>query len=441
MRRWPSCNLAVTVLLSSCLTYLPSIAAAQQVCEIEKAQQLFGQQPRPVDTVESLLKTCIDAGSTDYRIYMFLGVMARDSGDRKRAIEWLRKAHQADPQALNPALELAFTLEAKHGREAAKVYEDVLKIDPASRPALLGLARIARSDSRLDDASKIYDQLLKTDPNDLDASNGLAWLALANRHREQGRAGFERVLIRDPNNAEARIGLTKAGDVYRNLVEASSTLVSTSLGTSWGFGARGQFGITAFDTLELGLTHYTEELRTVTAAGVGVLPSNDVTLGYNRLVPLRYAVSLIYDYRAHTGLPDEHWVDGGVNYYLSDSLQWFGGYRQMFGAPQWNGRLVRTGLSVSLSDSWQATGTVYYAAQAIYNNYRPIVTGVFDVTYYGPRNMLVVAGAGYSPVISNLDLHIRTILPVTDRVAVQFLIAHNSVNADTRAQVGLRFNW
>ncbi len=441
MRRWTSSNLAITAFLSGCLASLPSIAGAQPTCEIEKAQQLFGQQPRPVETVERLLKACVDAGSTDYRIYMFLGVMARDSGDRERAIEWLRKAHQADPEALNPALELAFTLEAKHGREAAQVYEEVLKRDPASRPALLGLGRIARGEYRLDDARMIYEQLLQTNPNDPDATNGLAWVALANRRREQGRVGFEHVLTLDPNNDEARIGLTKVDNVYRNVVETTGTLVSNSLGSSWGAGARGLFGITALDTVELGLTHYTEELRTLTATGVTVLPSNDVTIGYNRLVPLNYAVALTYDYRAHTSLPAEHWVDGGVTYYLTDYLRWFGGYRQMFGAPQWDGRLVRTGLSVSLSDSWQVTGTVFYAAQAVYNNYRPILTGVFDVTYYGPHNMLVVAGAGYSPVISNLDLHIRTILPVTDRVAVQFVVGHNSVNADTRASVGLRINW
>ena len=163
----------------------------------------------------------------------------------------------------------------------------------------------------------IYEQLLKTDPNDPDASNGLAWIALANRRREQGRAGFEHVLALDPNNDEARIGLTKVDDVYRNVVETSGTLVSTSLGSSWGFGARGLFGITALDTVELGSTHYTQELQTLTAVGVAVLPSDDVTLGYHRLVPLSYAVSLVYDYRAHTGLPTEHWIDGGFSYYLN----------------------------------------------------------------------------------------------------------------------------
>jgi tetratricopeptide (TPR) repeat protein len=441
MRWWLSSNLAIVVLLPGFLAHLPSIAEAQESCEIEKAQQLFGQQPRPVETVQRLLQACLNAGSADYRIYMLRGVMARDSGDRERAIEWLRMAHQTAPEALNPALELAFTLEAKHGREAARVYEEVLKRDPSSRPALLGLARIARGEYRLDDARMIYEQLLKTDPNDPDASNGLAWIALANRQREQGRAGFEHVLALDPNNDEARIGLTKVDDVYRNVVETSGTLVSTSLGSSWGFGARGLFGVSALDTVELGSIHYTQQLQTLTAVGVAVLPSDDVTLGYHRLVPLNYAVSLVYDYRAHTGLPTEHWIDGGFSYYLNDYLQWFGGYRQTLGAFQWDGRLLRTGLSVSLSDYWQVTATVYDSAQAIFQDYRPIVSGVFDVTYYGPRNMLVVAGVGYSPLIDNVDLHIRTILPVTDRVAVQLVVGHNSVNADTRALVGLRFNW
>src|SRR5262245_14562702 len=83
----------------------------QQGCDIEEAQRLFGQHPRSVATVERLLSACVAAGSTDYRVYMFLGVMARDAGNRERAIDYLKKARQLDPAAPNPALELAFTLE------------------------------------------------------------------------------------------------------------------------------------------------------------------------------------------------------------------------------------------------------------------------------------------------------------------------------------------
>ena len=174
---------------------------------------------------------------------------------------------------------------------------------------------------------------------------------------------------------------------------------------------------------------------------MSVLPSDDLRAGYHRLVPLSYAVSVVYDYRAHASLPTEHWLDGGATIYITDYLRWFGSYRQMFGAFQYNGRLIRTGLSVSLNDSFEVSGTFYDAAQAVFNNYQNILSWVVDVTYHGPRNTLVVAGVGYSPLIDNVDLHARTILPVTDRVGVQLAVGHNSINYDTRATVGLRFTW
>ena len=55
--------------------------------------------------------------------------------------------------------------------------------------------------------------------------------------------------------------------------------------------------------------------------------------------------------------------------------------------------------------------------------------------------MLLVAGVGYSPQINNTDLHARAILPVTERIALQMIAAHNSINADMRVTAGLRFTW
>ena len=356
----------VAGLLLAVASLLPaSPAQAQARCEIDEAQRLFGEQPRPTATIDRMLEACLAAGSTDYRIYMSQGVMARDAGERERAIEFLRKAHETAPGALNPALELGFTLEAKHPNEARQVYDEVLKLSPDNRPALLGLGRIARSQNRLDDAQAIYQRLLAANPKDADALNGMAWLALANRNREHGCAGFMEVLALDPGNEEAKIGLEKAAGVYRYVFDANGAFVSTGSGTSWGFGDNGLIGISAFDTLEAGWMHYTNELQTLSAIGVSVLPSNDLKAGYHRLVPLSYAVSVVYDYRGHTSLPTEHWLDGGVTIYITDYLRWFGGYRQMFGAFQYNGRLIRTGLSVSLNDSFEVTGSFYDAAQAV----------------------------------------------------------------------------
>ena len=425
--------------LAGCLVSIG--ASAQPGCDIEQAQRLFGQQPRPTAEVERLLSACEAVGSTDYRVQMFLGVMARDAGDRERAINHLQKAHEMAPQEPNPALELGFTLEAGHPREARKVYEQILARDPASRPALLGLARVARSQNRLDEAHGLYERLLAVNPKDPEALNGMAWLALADRNREQGRAGFEHVLTIEPDNNEAKIGLSKAPDVYRYLLDASSMLVSTTQGNSAGFGARGMAGVTAFDTLELGWQHFTNELQTVSFIGFATLPSDDITVGYHRLVPLSYAFSLVYDYRGHTSLPTEHWIDGSVAFYLTDWLRWFGGYRQAFGGLQYDGRLIRSGFSATFAPSWEATATVYNSAQAVFNNYQNLWTWVFEITHYGPRNLLLVGGVGYSPLIDNIDLHARAILPVTDRVAVQLIAAHNSINADMRVTAGLRFTW
>jgi Tfp pilus assembly protein PilF len=416
-------------------------AHAQRSCDIDEAQRLFGQQPRPTAEVERLLATCQTAGSTDYRVYMFLGVMARDAGNREQAINYLQKAHEMAPQEPNPALELGFTLEAEHAREARKVYEQILARDPASRPALLGLARVARSQNRLDEARALYERLLAVNAQDPEALNGMAWLALANRNREEGRAGFEHVLTIVPGNEEARIGLSKAPDVYRYLLDANGAMVSTSQGTSWGFGARGMAGITAFDTLELGWQHFTNELQTVSFIGFATLPSDDITVGYHRLMPLSYAFSLVYDYRGHASLPTEHWIDGSVAFYLTDWLRWFGGYRQAFGAIQYDGRLIRSGLSATFAPSWEATATVYNSAQAVFNNYQNLWTWVFEITHYGPRNLLLVGGVGYTPLIDNVDLHARAILPVTDHIALQLIAAHNSINADMRVTAGLRFTW
>lgn len=439
-------RVSATLLLAACGIgpLLPgpiSKARAQTSCEIDEAQRLFGQQPRPNATIDPLLQACVAAGASDYRVYMFLGVMARDAGDRERAIGYLKKAHELDPAATNPALELAFTLEAEHAGEAAKVYDEVLARDPDNRPALLGLARIDRGQNRLDKARAIYERLLTVNPHDTDALNGLAWLQLANRNRIAGRKEFEHVLALAPDNEEAKIGLSKSESVYRYSFDVNGNLVTTASGTAWGFGATALLGFTAFDTLELAETHFGNEIQTLTALGVATLPSDDIRIGWHRLVPLSYATSLVYDYRGHKSLPTEHWLDASATIYLTDSLRWFGGYRQMFGATQWDGRLIRTGLSASLSPSWDVSVTAYNAAQAIFNNYQYIWSWVADVTYYGPRNTLVVAGVGYSPTINNVDLHARAILPVTDRIALQLVGGYNSLNLDTRLTAGLRFTW
>jgi tetratricopeptide (TPR) repeat protein len=202
------------VLLPVLSAFLAMTAKADPVCNVDEAQRLFGQQPRPVAEVEAMLSGCEAAGSTDYRVYMFQGVMKREAGDREGAIAPLAKAHELAPTEPNPALELGFTLEEKHPLRAAKVYEEVLARDPNNKAALLGMGRIYRGQNELDKATAVYEQLLKANPQDPDALNGMAWLALANRRRVAGQEGFEKVLSLDPNNEEAKIGRPTSTATY-----------------------------------------------------------------------------------------------------------------------------------------------------------------------------------------------------------------------------------
>lgn len=387
------------------------------------------------------MQACQNQGVNDHRIDMLLGVMARDAGHREEAIAHLRKAHELAPQELSPALELGFTLEAADAGEARRLYEAILTREPMSRPAQLGLARVARGQNRLTDAQTIYQRILSSNPNDPEALNGMAWLALARHDRKHGQAGFEHVLKANPDNEEAVIGLDKARDVYRYRVEASAVFVSTDQGDSTGFQAHGSAAISAFDSLEFGWMHASKALSTVSEIGLATLPSDGITIGYHRYEPRRYAASLVYDYRAHGDFPTEHWIDGGLMFYLADDVRWFGSYRRSFGDHLYKGRLIRTGLSVDVAPSWEVTATLYNSQQAAFRNNKDLWSGTFDVGYNGPRNLALSAGVGITPLIDSFDIHANAILPLQDHIAAKLVVANNSFNSAKSITAGLIFTW
>ena len=237
---------------------LPDFGArqcAQPGCDIEQAQRLFGQQPRPTAEVERLLAACQTAGSTDYRVYMFLGVMARDAGDRERAIEFLQKAHDMAPAGAQSGARARLHAGGRASpARRSQVYEEILARDPASRPALLGAG-----------AGRAQPEPPRRGPRALPAaargqsrrtprpSNGHG---LAGTRQSQPRAGARRLRVRADAGAEQRRGEDRPVEGRRMSTAICSMpmarMVSTAQGTSWGFGARGMAGITPFDTLELG---------------------------------------------------------------------------------------------------------------------------------------------------------------------------------------------
>jgi lipopolysaccharide biosynthesis regulator YciM len=114
---------AVTLpLLAALAASLPAQAsqAPTSQCQIDQAQRLMEQQPRPVAQIDALLVQCRTVGSHDYRVDLLAGVLAREEGRLADAIEALTRAHQQAPGELAPALELAVTYEFQQRPEQAR---------------------------------------------------------------------------------------------------------------------------------------------------------------------------------------------------------------------------------------------------------------------------------------------------------------------------------
>lgn len=423
-----------------------SAANAAPVCDLNAAQALFGRPSRDDAAIKPLLQVCLDAGSTDYRTYMFLGVIARDRHEMNDAATLLQKAHDLAPQEPAPALELALTHEWRNEPEAARaLYQSVLAANPASRPAHLGLARVDRSQYRFEEAAEIYRALLQVDPQDVDARNGLAAIALANRQLDIARAEFQAVLKDAPDNGEAQAGLAGSDRTWRYQLDVTGGAIHSNMGTAGSAGIDLLTYLGATDALDVGWLHYTDELPSAQLTQQTLLPSDDLRIGYYRIVASDYHWAVTYDYRNHDGLPSEHWLQGNVGSYFAGGLQWFFEVRESFGAAQWNNQLVHAGLMVPITGYWDVVGSGYFAN--LQNNFPGITTRSYsqnyavnvDIERQGPGDSFFLVGAGYSPDIDNTDVHARLILPVIDRGAILFSVEHISINNESQITAGWRF--
>jgi hypothetical protein len=161
-------------------------------------------------------------------------------------------------------------------------------------------------------------------------------------------------------------------------------------------------------------------------------------------VPESYNLSLTYDYRDHSGLPAEHWLQAGAGSYISNGLQWFAGLRESFGAPQWDNQLVQAGLIKSVAENWEVVGTGYYSIyevtgiDGVSHGHDSNYAFAMDINRQGPGNSFFNIGAGYSPDIDNVDIHARAVVPVNDRNAVLLSVEHISINNEVQATIGWR---
>lgn len=112
-------------------------------------------------------------------------------------------AREADDEFVEAYIGQGELLNEKYNyAEAASLFEDALKINPASPPALVGLAESKRLVSTSEPVSAL-ERALATNPKYVPALSLKAWLDIEGERHEEATRQIERALAVDPNSVQA----------------------------------------------------------------------------------------------------------------------------------------------------------------------------------------------------------------------------------------------
>lgn len=424
-------------MILSALPLISALAAQPPTCAIDDAQRLMGQQPRQDAQVESLLDQCRAAGSTDYRVDMLAGVLARDDGRLSDAADLLARSHERAPAELSPLLELAVTYEfQQQPAKARTLYLQALDMDPSSRAARLGLARVARQQYRPQDAESIYRELLVGDPADREAQTGMAMAALQDHRYDEARERLAPLQTAHPEDPEVRAGLAALAQGWRHRLDLAVGREDVAQGESNRFVAKWEAAPNARDMFSARYERNDQELVTLDPIDRAVLPLDSVRIGWLRRVPGQHFWEVAYEYRRHDVIADTQRFELNVGHRLGGGVQGFAGVRQEF-ASRLDDRLWHAGVSVPVSNYTYATVTAYYAQPGIGDD---TMAYVVDVTYERDRLQLT-GGVGYGADPDNVIAHILGVWPLPRHQAITFGFEHRSLGGETDAIVGWRMEW
>lgn len=132
----------------------------------------------------------------------------RDAGDYAVAVGMCRRAHELNPESVEPVLLMAQTLQAMgNNREAASAYRTVLKMDAMNAEARIGLGRAYIGLKQYEMAQQTLESALEVDDQDHRVYNALGVINdLANKH-EAAQVYYRSGLELDPENVSLRSNL------------------------------------------------------------------------------------------------------------------------------------------------------------------------------------------------------------------------------------------
>ncbi len=405
-------------------------------CQLDEAQKLFDNIPRPVARIEALLAQCSSVAATDFRVNFLWGVLKRSAGQLTEATDNLEKARRIAPEEPMILLELAVTYEWHHELNKAKaLYQSVLASNPASRPALLGIARVARAQYQLRQATDTYVDLLTRDTNDIEALNGQGQLALIDKKFELARTNFKRVLSMQADNGEAQQGLQQLDQAWRYQLDLQGGIVHLQQGQAYTGSSKLLMALDAKNTIEFGIGKNSRELPGYNPTDQTPLPKTFFRTGYQYFIPGQHGWGISYDYRLRQNLGAENRIEINGNQYFTERIRGFTGIRYSFPS-QWQSHLIYGGMAFPIIPSrfWNITISGYYGHQNQINTR----TLIIDVNREGPGRFFYNFGTGYSIDPHDFMVHGRFIIPLSQKLALTFSIERRTFNKAIELNAGVR---
>jgi Flp pilus assembly protein TadD len=133
-----------------------------------------------------------------------MAALAADEGDCASALNWARRASDADPKAAGPHYTVGRAQQAE-GRlaEAEAGYRRSLELDPRQPKAHNNLGCVLQMQGRLDEAAEAFRRAIALDPGLAQAQQNLAGLTSDRAALEQAAAAYRRQAAENAADAEA----------------------------------------------------------------------------------------------------------------------------------------------------------------------------------------------------------------------------------------------
>jgi len=212
--------------------------AIQKDPEFQQARVLLGQIYIDIGnplSAEKEFRKALSLGANSSEIMPQLGKSMLMLGRADQLLAELKEGQVDDDRPELMALRANALLATGKINDSHQLFDQILKIDPNSNEAILGLVKIAIRSSKLDLATALIKQALEKNSNNLDALRLHGDLLGLLGNTKDARVAYSKVLALRPDNVQAHIDIANIDgsmgkfDDARNHISAARKIAPTSL--------------------------------------------------------------------------------------------------------------------------------------------------------------------------------------------------------------------